>query len=99
MSLFAAIAGSASGPMVLSEAAAQPLGCKPRAGANARVVFSLFLGVSEGSTVLFYVKDLCIHGCSSLVREVHTDMEQLFFLFFLILAKESGETRLLFAHE
>lgn len=31
--------------------------------------------------MLFYVKDLCIHGCSSFVREksTQTDMEQLFF--------------------
>lgn len=56
-------------------------------GANARVGFSVFSGLSEGSRVLFYVKDPRIHGCSSFVREVQ------------ILAKESRETRLLLAHQ
>lgn len=46
--------------------------------------------MSEWSGVLFYVKDLCIHGCSSFVREVHTDMEQ---LTFFILFKQREETR------
>lgn len=77
VSQFTAIVRYTSKPIALCESTAQTSVEEPE---PKPVWFcECFSACLDGAGVLFYVKDLCIHGCSSFVREVHTDVERLTF--------------------